>query len=335
DEDSAMAEFYALGLGEVHAIAAVHGRGVRRMPENVLAPFPLPPEVDADAQAAGSGITVAVLGRPNVRSPTLANRLLGEDRVAVYAMAGTTRDTIEIPYERHGKRYTLLDTAGIRRRGKVFEAVEKFSVIKAMQAIDDAHVVVIVIDAREGLTEQDLHLLGYIIEAGRSVVMAVNKWDGLSVEHREQVKAELGRRLEFAPWMRVHTISALHGTGVGDLYPLIERAWASAFPKVSTNSLTQMMEAIVARHQPPIVGRNRIKLRYAHIGGSNPPRIIIHGSKADSVPAGYRRYLENRFREQLKLEGTPVRVEFKSSENPYEGKKNTLTDRQIRRKKRV
>ncbi|AJD47178.1 GTPase Der [Isoalcanivorax pacificus W11-5] len=335
DEDSAMAEFYALGLGEVHAIAAVHGRGVRRMLENVLAPFPLPPEVDAEEQAADSGIKVAVLGRPNVGKSTLVNRLLGEERVVVYDMAGTTRDTIEIPYERHGKRYTLLDTAGIRRRGKVFEAVEKFSVIKAMQAIDDAHVVVIVIDAREGLTEQDLHLLGYIIEAGRSVVMAVNKWDGLSVEHREQVKAELGRRLEFAPWMRVHTISALHGTGVGDLYPLIERAWASAFPKVSTNSLTQMMEAIVARHQPPIVGRNRIKLRYAHIGGSNPPRIIIHGSKADSVPAGYRRYLENRFREQLKLEGTPVRVEFKSSENPYEGKKNTLTERQIRRKKRL
>ena len=338
DEDAASAEFFALGLGDMHAIAAAQGRGVRRLIDRVLGTFPPPAEiVDSDAEEAAlqRGIRIAVLGRPNVGKSTLVNRLLGEERVVVYDMAGTTRDTIEIPYERHGKQYTLLDTAGIRRRGKVFEAVEKFSVVKAMQAVDDAHVVVLVIDAREGVTEQDLHLLGYIIDAGRSVVMAVNKWDGLSVEHREQVKEELGRKLAFAPWMRVHTISALHGTGVGDLYPLIERAWASAFPKISTNALTRMMEEIVARNPAPLVGRHRVKLRYAHIGGSNPPRIILHGSKANDVPAAYRRYLENRFRELLKLEGTPVRVEFRSGDNPYEGKKNVLTDRQIKRKRRL
>lgn len=335
DEDTASAEFFALGLTRVHAVAAVHGRGVRRMMDDILAEFPAAPDDAHDGQDDESGIKVAILGRPNVGKSTLVNRLLGEERVVVYDMAGTTRDTISIPFERQGRRYTLIDTAGIRRRGKVFEAVEKFSVIKAMQAVEDAHVVLLVIDAREGLTEQDLHLLGYIIEAGRSVVMAVNKWDGLSVDHREQVKAELGRRLQFAPWIRTHTISALHGTGVGDLYPYIHRAWESAYPKVSTAQLTRMMEEMVARHQPPVVGRNRIKLRYAHIGGGNPPRIIIHGSKADSVPAAYQRYLENRFRELLKLEGTPVRVEFKSSANPYEGKKNELTERQIRRKKRL
>ena len=334
DEDAASAEFFALGLAQVHAVAAAQGRGVRRMIDKVLAEFPPVPEGEA-VSAEEEGIRVAILGRPNVGKSTLVNRLLGEDRVVVYDMAGTTRDTIAIPFERQGKRYTLIDTAGVRRRGKVFEAVEKFSVIKAMQAVDEAHVVVLVVDAREGLTEQDLHLLGYIIEAGRSVVMAVNKWDGLSADHREQVKAELKRRLQFAPWIRTHTISALHGTGVGDLYAYIHRAWDSANPKISTGRLTRMMEDIVARHQPPIVGRNRIKLRYAHIGGGNPPRIIIHGSKADAVPTAYQRYLENRFRELLKLEGTPVFVEFKSGDNPYEGKKNILSERQIRRKKRL
>ncbi|MEY1662779.1 ribosome biogenesis GTPase Der [Isoalcanivorax beigongshangi] len=335
DEHAASAEFYALGLSDLHPVAAETGRNVRRMIEQVLSGFPLPEERDAEQEAEESGIRVAVLGRPNVGKSTLVNRLLGEERVVVYDMAGTTRDTIEIPYTRHGQRYTLLDTAGIRRRGKVFEAVEKFSVVKAMQAVDQAHVVLLVIDAQEGLTEQDLHLLGYVIEVGRCVVMAVNKWDGQPTEQREKIRADLQRRLHFAPWMRFHTISALHGTGVGDLYPLIHRAWESAFPKVSTNRLTRMMEEITARHQPPIVGRNRIKLRYAHIGGSNPPRIIIHGSKADAVPDAYRRYLENRFRELLKLEGTPVRVEFKSGANPYEGKKNELTERQIRSKRRM
>ncbi|MBZ2189515.1 ribosome biogenesis GTPase Der [Alcanivorax sp. JB21] len=333
DEDAAMAEFYSLGLTSVHAIAAAPGRGVRRMMDQILAAFPASEAPEPASEE--DGIKVAILGRPNVGKSTLVNRLLGEDRVVVYDLAGTTRDTISIPFERQGHRYTLIDTAGIRRRGKVFEAVEKFSVVKAMQAIEDAHVVLLVVDASEGLTEQDLHLLGYIIEAGRSVVMAVNKWDGLKADYREQVKAEIKRRLQFAPWIRTHTISALHGTGVGDLYPYIHRAYDSAFPKISTGHLTRMMEEVVAKHQPPIVGRNRIKLRYAHIGGGNPPRIIIHGSKADSVPTSYQRYLENRFRELLKLEGTPVRVEFKSGDNPFEGRKNTLTERQIRRKKRL
>jgi GTPase len=333
DENIAAADFYALGLTGQHRIAASHGRGVNAMMAEILTTFP-----DADALSPGEevqGIRVAIIGRPNVGKSTLVNRMLGEDRVVVFDMAGTTRDSIYIPFERRGQRYTLIDTAGVRRRGKVHEAIEKFSVIKAMQAIDDAQVVVLVIDAREGITDQDLSLLGHTLQAGRSLLIAVNKWDGLDGRHREQVKAELDRRLEFAPWARVHFISALHGTGVGDLFALIERAWESAFTRIPTNKLTAMLEQLVAANQPPQVGRHRAKLRYAHIGGTNPPRIIIHGNALESLPDSYRRYLENRFRELLKLEGTPLKVEFKSGENPYAGKPNPLTDRQVQRKRRL
>ena len=332
DEDVASADFYSLGLGGMHAIAAVHGRGVSQMIDAVLAEFPEP---EADEDQEDPGIKVAILGRPNVGKSTLLNRMLGEERVVVFDMAGTTRDAIHVPFERRGQRYTLIDTAGIRRRGKVFEAIEKFSVIKALQAVEEAHVVLLVVDASEGITDQDLGLLGHVIQAGRSLVVAVNKWDGLSDAHRQEVKRELGRRLEFAPWVRVQFISALHGTGVGDLYALIERAWRSAFCKVSTNKLTRLMEDLVATHQPPMVGRHRPKLRYAHMGGSNPPLIIVHGNRVEELPASYQRYLENRFREILKLEGTPVRLEFRNGENPFAGRKNVLSERQVRRKKRL
>lgn len=332
DEDVASADFYALGLGGMFPIAAVHGRGVTQMIEAVLAEFPPDEGGPSDEQA---GIKVAILGRPNVGKSTLLNRMLGEERVVVFDLAGTTRDAIQVPFERRGQRYTLIDTAGIRRRGKVFEAVEKFSVIKALQAMEEAHVVLLVLDAREGITDQDLGLLGHVLQAGRSLVVAVNKWDGLADDQRQQVKRELGRRLEFAPWVRVQFISALHGTGVGDLYTLINRAWTSAFSKVSTNRMTTLLEGMVEAHQPPLVGRHRPKLRYAHMGGSNPPLIVIHGNRVENLPDSYKRYLENRFRELLKLEGTPVRIEFKNGENPYAGRKNILTERQIKSRKRL
>lgn len=339
DPDTAMSDFYALGLNEVLPIAAAHGRGVRSMIETVLEAFPdLEPYYDEQGEPVDTNdgsIRVAVLGRPNVGKSTLINRMLGEERVVVFDHAGTTRDSIEIPFERMDKAYTLIDTAGVRRRGKVAEMVEKFSVIKALQAVDAAQVVVLVIDAREGITDQDLHLLGYVLDSGRALMIAVNKWDGLDADHKERVRVELGRRLEFAPWVKIKFISALHGTGVGDLWGMIEKAWDSAFIKVGTNEMTRIMESITAGHPPPRNGRFRAKLRYAHLGGNNPPTIVLHGNRTESLPISYKRFLENRFREALKLDGTPIRLEFKSGSNPYEGRKNVLTDRQVHKRKRM
>ncbi|MCG8392834.1 MAG: ribosome biogenesis GTPase Der [Pseudomonadales bacterium] len=338
DADTAMADFYALGMTEVLPIAAAHGRGVRSMIETVLQAFPDLEPVSEEDQARprpDTGIRVAVLGRPNVGKSTLINRMLGEERVVVFDHAGTTRDSIEVPFERMGKPYTLIDTAGVRRRGRVSEMVEKFSVIKALQAVEAAQVVVLVIDAREGITDQDLHLLGYILDNGRALMIAVNKWDGLEADHKERVRYELGRRLEFAPWVKLKFISALHGTGVGDLWAMVEKAWDSAFIKVGTNEMTRIMESITAGHPPPRNGRFRAKLRYAHLGGNNPPTIVLHGNRTESLPGSYKRFLENRFREALKLEGTPLRLEFKSGSNPYEGRKNELTERQAHKRRRM
>lgn len=338
DADSAMSEFYALGLADVLCIAAAHGRGVRSMIDLVLSAVPGLEPIDDDAEAEPideTRIRVAVLGKPNVGKSTLINRMLGEERVVVFDHAGTTRDTIEVPFERMERRYTLIDTAGIRRRGKVHEMVEKFSVIKALQAVDAAQVVVLVVDAREGITDQDLSLLGYVLESGRALLIAVNKWDGLDSEHKENVRIELGRRLEFAPWVKIKFISALHGTGVGDLWGMVERAWESAFLKIGTNEMTRVMEMIAASQPPPRNGRFRAKLRYAHMGGSNPPTIVLHGNRTEALPKSYKRFLENRFREALKLEGTPIRLEFKSGKNPYEGRKNELTERQIHKRRRL
>lgn len=338
DADSAMAEFYALGLSDVLPIAAAHGRGVRSMIETVMAAFPdLEPLTDEqlEERQEDNSIRVAVLGRPNVGKSTLINRMLGEERVVVFDHAGTTRDSIEVPFERMGKAYTLIDTAGVRRRGKVFEMIEKFSVIKALQAVEAAQVVVIVIDAREGITDQDLHLLGYVLDSGRALMIAVNKWDGLDADHKERVRMELGRRLEFAPWVKIKFISALHGTGVGDLWAMVEKAWDSAFIKVGTNEMTRIMESITAGHPPPRNGRFRAKLRFAHLGGNNPPTIVLHGNRTESLPNSYKRFLENRFRDALQLEGTPIRLEFKSGSNPYEGRKNVLTERQMHKRRRM
>ena len=341
-QDSILGEFSSLGLGAPIPIAAAHGRNINPMLEAVLGEEGVARvEVDADGNPIAPkivkaiGTKIAVIGRPNVGKSTLVNRMLGEDRVVVFDQAGTTRDTIYIPYERHDKPYTLIDTAGVRKRGKVFEAVEKFSVIKALQAIEDANVVIFVVDAREGIVDQDLHLLGFVLEAGRALVVAVNKWDGMDESEKDFVKIELQRRLIFTQFADLHFISALHGSGVGLLYKSVDQAFESAMTKVPTKRMTEILEAAVAEHQPPLVNGRRIKLRYAHLGGSNPPIIVVHGNQVDAVPRSYTRYLENTFRKVLKLSGTPIRVEYKGGDNPFADRKNALSDRQVNKKRRL
>ncbi|MEZ5568581.1 MAG: ribosome biogenesis GTPase Der [Halioglobus sp.] len=333
--DVAASEFYALGVESMHAIAASQGRGVRQMIDSVLAPFPA---AEATAQAAEidpDSIRVAIVGRPNVGKSTLVNRLLGEERVVVFDQPGTTRDSIYINFEREDRRYTLIDTAGVRKRKNVKLTVEKFSIVKTLKAIDDAHVVVLVMDAHEDIVDQDMHLLGHCIDAGRALVLAVNKWDGIESHQRDHIKRELDRRLSFADYADTHYISALHGTGVGHLYQSINAGFESATRKLNTNELTRILEGAVFDHAPPMVNGRRIKLRYAHAGGQNPPIIVIHGNQTDSVPNAYRRYLEKVFRRELKLVGTPVRIEFRTGDNPFAGKRNQLTDRQVQRKRRL
>ncbi|MFV0275584.1 MAG: ribosome biogenesis GTPase Der [Parahaliea sp.] len=334
DASVATGDFYALGVERLFAIAASHGRGVSAMMEQVLADFPAPPEVAPEHDPYDS-IRVAVVGRPNVGKSTLVNRLLGEQRVVVYDQPGTTRDSIYIDYQRDDQRYTLIDTAGVRRRKNVKLVVEKFSIVKTLKAVDDAHVVVLVMDAHEGLVEQDMHLLGHCIEAGRGLVLAVNKWDGIESDQREWMKSELQRRLLFADYADTHFISALHGTGVGHLYKSINTAHASATRKLSTNALTRILEGAVFDHPPPLVNGRRIRLRYAHAGGQNPPLIVIHGNQTGKVGANYQRYLEKVFRRELSLSGTPVRIEFRTGENPFAGKRNQLSQRQVQRKRRM
>ncbi|WP_299942983.1 ribosome biogenesis GTPase Der [uncultured Microbulbifer sp.] len=331
--DIALAPFYELGIGEVFPTTATQGRGVRTLMQRVLGDLSEPLEVAQTEEA--TGIKIAIVGRPNVGKSTLVNRLLGEDRVVVYDQPGTTRDSIYINYERDENPYTLIDTAGVRRRKNIKESVEKFSIVKTLQAVEDANVVVLVIDAREGLVDQDMHLMGAVIQAGRALVVALNKWDGLETDHRDYVKAELERRLRFVEFADVHFISALHGTGVGHLYKSIEAAYQSATDKLSTNQLTRILRWAVSEHQPPLVNGHRIKLRYAHAGGQNPPVIVVHGNQTEQVPAHYVRYLEKTFRKALELQGTPVKVEFRTGDNPYAGKKNKLTDRQKAKKRRL
>lgn len=315
--DIALAPFYEMGLGKIFPTTATHRKGLRAMLDSVLSEFP---EQEAEEVETPQGIKIAVVGRPNVGKSTLVNRLLGEDRVVVFDMPGTTRDSIYINYERHGANYTLIDTAGIRRRKNVKETVEKFSIVKTLQAIDDANVVVLLCDASEGLVEQDLHLLGHTVEAGRALVIALNKWDGLEESHKEYVKNELDRRLRFIDFADIHYISAKHGTGVGHLYESIERAYQAATEKMSTNFLTRVLQDAVREHQPPMVRGHRIKLRYAHPGGNNPPIIVIHGNQTGELPDAYVKYLERTYRRALDLHGTPVRLEFRSSDNPFEAK---------------
>lgn len=332
DASLVKAEFYNLGMGEPLGITASHGAGVHDLVDHILEALP---EVEEEGEEDDLGIKIAVVGRPNVGKSTLINRILGEERVLAFDMPGTTRDSIFVPFERRGQRYTFIDTAGVRRRGKVHDKLEKFSVIKALQAIEQAHVVVLVIDAREGISEQDLHLLGFVLEEGRSLVIAVNKWDGLANSDRERVKYELSRRLQFVDFASLYFISALHGTGVGELFKPIKKAYDSATKKFATPELTRLLEQAISEHQPPLARGRRIKLRYAHQGGRNPPTIVIHGNQTKDLPAAYRRYLANYFRKSLKLEGTPVRIELKTGVNPYQGKKNVLTKRQIGKRQRL
>ena len=333
--DVVIGDFFSIGLGHPLAIAAAHGRGVTSLIEYVLEELPDLTEESLEVMAqVQKGIKIAVVGRPNVGKSTLVNRLLGEERVVVFDKAGTTRDSVYIPYERDGRNYTLIDTAGIRRRKSIREAVEKFSIVKTLQAVKDAHVVVMVIDARDGITEQDMHMLSFVIDTGRSLVIALNKWDGMTAEEKGEVKEQIERKLEFADFARMHFISALHGSGVGNMYDSVEEAYDCAMAKWSTSKLTRLLEDIVADHQPPAINNRRIKLRYAHQGGSNPPVIVIHGNQTKSLPGSYKRYLENKFIKVLAIKGTPIRFEFKSSENPFEGKVNPLSSRQLAKKER-
>ena len=331
DETLAGSDFYRLGFGEPQLIAAAHGRGVKGLIESVLKA--LPPSEALEPEEPG--IQIAVVGRPNVGKSTLVNRLLGEERVVAFDQPGTTRDSIFIPFERNDRRYTLIDTAGVRRRARITEAIEKFSIIKTLQAIEQANVVLMVLDARQGVGEQDATLAGHVLESGRALILVVNKWDGLDQEQREWIKDEIERKLPFLAFARHHFISALHGSGVGDLYAMVESVYASAMRDLSTPDLTRLLEAITQEHQPPLVHGRRIKLRYAHQGGKNPPIIVIHGNQTSEVPDSYKRYLVNRFRQALKLKGTPIRIEFRSGQNPYEGKKNTLTKRQVQKRQRL
>lgn len=319
------AEFYALGLGEPEVISATQGRGFTELLQEIKICLPNAEvifdedEVETDEQP--DDIRLAVLGRPNVGKSTLINRLLGEERVVAFDEPGTTRDSIHIPFEKDGVNYTLIDTAGVRRRSKVSEKLEKFSVLKTLQALEDANVVMLVLDAHEGIVEQDLHLAGLIIESGRAVVLVINKWDGLEKSEREWVAANVERRLPFMNFAKTHFISALHGSGVGLLLKTVRQAYKSAMTKVPTSRLTRVLEDAVSDHPPPLVRGRRIKFRYAHLGGKNPPRIIIHGNQTDATPNSYKRYLENYFRDVLKLQGTPVMIEFKTSDNPFRDKK--------------
>ena len=316
--DSATAEFHELGLGAPAAISSAHGEGVRELMEAVLADFP--EEREEQEKDAGHP-RVAIVGRPNVGKSTLVNALVGEERVIAFDKPGTTRDPIEVPFERAGRRYTLIDTAGLRRRGKTGEGAEFFSIVKALQAIEAANVAVLMLDAREGVTEQDAHVAGYVLERGRAVVIALNKWDAADREARERIQSDLAWKLGFLGFAESHRISAKEGQGLGALMRSVDAAYAAAMARLSTPKVTRAMLAAVERQAPPKTGLVRPKLRYAHQGGINPPRIIIHGNALDRVPDSYKRYLEGFFRHAFKLPGTPLRIEFRTGRNPYAKKK--------------
>ena len=312
-----VADFHELGLGEPLAISATHGEGVRHLVEHMLEPYPEP----SDEEEKDDVLKVAIVGRPNVGKSTMINALLGEERVIAFDLPGTTRDSIYVDFEREGRKYTLIDTAGLRRKGKVFESIEKFSVIKTLQSIEDAHVVVLVLDACQDISDQDAHIAGFVLESGRALVVAVNKWDGLDNYKREQIKQELETRLKFLDFARFHYVSALKGQGLVQVFRSVDAAYKAATADLSTPQLTRTLIDAVARQAPPRSGIFRPKLRYAHQGGRNPPVIVIHGNALDQVPDSYRRYLEHVFREVFKLQGTPLRIQFNVSQNPFAERK--------------
>ncbi len=338
DPAIASTEFHSLGLGEPVAISAAHGDRISALVDEVLAPYADQADEADEADEISTdpdALHIAVIGRPNVGKSTLINRLVGEERLLVFDQPGTTRDSIKVPFERDGKSYVLIDTAGVRRRSKVHETVEKFSIIKALQAIERAGVVIAVLDAHEGVTEQDVSLMGLIVERGRALVVVINKWDGLTAAQRREVRDALDRRLPFLEFAKRITISALHGTAVGDLLPAVDNAYRAATRDLATGDLTRELENAVIAHTPPLVRGRRIRLRYAHQGGRNPPVIVIHGNQTERVPDVYRRYLMNWFRKAFRLKGTPVRLVFKTGENPFKGRRNKLTPRQERKRQRL
>jgi GTP-binding protein len=308
------AEFFELGLGEPLPISSAHGENVRDIVELALQPFP---EAEGEAHTESEGPRIAIVGRPNVGKSTLVNTLLGEERVIAFDQPGTTRDSIYLDFERNGQPYTLIDTAGVRRRGKISETVEKFSVIKTLQAIEDANVAVLLLDAQQGISEQDAHIAGFILEAGRALVVAVNKWDGVPEDERARIKSELDRKLGFLAFARHHFISAKEGRGINELFASVRAAYKAAMTKLSTPLLTRALQTAIQRQQPPRTGTVRPKLRYAHQGGTNPPLVIVHGNALQHIPASYTRYLEHFFRDTFQLQGTPLRIQFKTGANPY------------------
>jgi GTP-binding protein len=321
-EGPQLAEFYELGLGEVHAVSAAHGQGIRSLVDEAFAPLNLPEDDDA-AEEQQSGITkLAVAGRPNVGKSTLINAWLGEERLVAFDLPGTTRDAISVPFERNGQKFELIDTAGLRRKGKVFEAIEKFSVVKTLQAIESANVVLLLLDATQGVTDQDAHIAGYILESGRAVVLAVNKWDAVDDYERETVRRQIETRLPFLKFAEMHFISAKKRQGLGPLWGSIAQAHKAAMTKMSTPVLTRLLLEAVQFQSPKRSGMFRPKLRYAHQGGMNPPVIVIHGNSLEHVTDAYKRFLEGRFRKEFNLVGTPMRIEMKTSKNPYADKED-------------
>ncbi|BDT60231.1 GTPase Der [Massilia varians] len=320
---SVTADFYELGMGDPYVISAAHGDGVHDLVNEALDfAFANRPDEEDEAEHPDHGIKIAIVGRPNVGKSTLINTLVGEQRVIAFDMPGTTRDSIEVPFERDGKKYTLIDTAGIRRRGKIFEAIEKFSVIKTMQSISDANVIVLLLDAQQDISEQDAHIAGFILESGRALVVAVNKWDGLQSDQRDQVKMDLDRKLDFLSFAKTHFVSALKGTGISQLMKSVDSAYAAATANLSTPRLTRALQEAIEKQEPKRKGSTRPKLRYAHQGGQNPPIIVIHGNALEAVSDPYKRYLEKHFRDTFNLVGTPVRIEFKSGKNPFAKEQN-------------
>ena len=317
DRGVVVADFHELGLGDPVAISATHGEGVRHLVEHVLEDWPEAEETESP----DSALRVAIVGRPNVGKSTMINALLGEERVIAFDQPGTTRDAIHIDFERGGKPYTLIDTAGLRRKGKVFEGIEKFSVIKTLQAIEDAQVVILVLDARQDISDQDAHIAGFILESGRALVVAVNKWDGLDAYRRERIKEALEAKLKFLEFASFHYVSALKGQGLATVFRSVDAAYKAATATLTTPRLTRALIEAVSRQSPPRSGLFRPKLRYAHQGGRNPPLIVIHGNALDKIPDAYRRYLEHSFREVFRLQGTPLRIQFNTSENPFSDQK--------------
>ncbi len=332
--EEAAAEFHALGLGEPQPVSATRGQGIGALLDRIIASLPAS-AMAPEAVPELSGTRIAVVGRPNVGKSTLINRYLGEERLVTQDEAGTTRDSIAVPFTLDGHDYVLVDTAGIRRRARIEEMVEKFSVVKSLQSVEEADAVIVLLDAQEGITEQDVSLIGLILERGRALTLGVNKWDGLDDSYRAELKRELDRRLPFLTFADIHFISALHGSNIIDLLRSATRAARAAVADLPTPRLNDVLKAAVQAHPPPVVRRSRVKLSYAHQGGKRPPVIVVHGNQTKRLPGSYRRYLVNCFRKAFRLKGTPIRLELRTTENPYAGKRNKLTPRQLRRRERI